>query len=193
MKGKRLTLLCLILGILLIVSAVGYYAWMRYSVSKNAKDAVKTVEKLYALMPEITNGAPDGRQNAAMSSLALGEDSFVGIIEVPIYERELPIYANWDTDKVNCFPCRYFGSVYNKTLILGGSDNDGQFDFIKKISIGDVVTITDTLGVRYTFRVSSIRRKSDVSIENLTDETAALTFFAKNSLDFDYTVVYCNS
>ena len=192
MRGKRLTLGLLILGMMLIIGSVGYYAWMCYSVKENAADAKKTVDKMYLLMPELTNGVPDERSNTTMSSLEIDGDSFVGIIEVPVYESKLPIYASWDTDKLNRFPCRFFGSVYNKTLIIGGSENDGQFDFITQISRGDSVCITDTMGVRYTFQVSSIRRCKDISADKLLSEESSLVFFAKNSLDFDYVVVYCN-
>ena len=192
MRGKRLTLGLLILGVMLIIGSVGYYAWMRYSVKENAADAKKTVDKMYTLMPELTNGVPDERSNTTMSSLEIDGDSFVGIIEVPVYESKLPIYASWDTDKLNRFPCRFFGSVYNKTLMIGGSENDGQFDFITQISLGDSVCITDTMGVRYTFQVSSIRRCKDISADKLLSEESSLIFFAKNSLDFDYVVVYCN-
>ena len=192
MRGKRLTLGLLILGVMLIIGSVGYYAWMCYSVKENAADAKKTVDKMYLLMPEITNGVPDERSNTTMSSLEIDGDSFVGIIEVPVYESKLPIYASWDADKLNRFPCRFFGSVYNETLILGGSENDGQFDFITQISLGDSVCITDTMGVRYAFQVSSIRRCKDISADKLLSEESSLIFFAKNSLDFDYIVVYCN-
>ncbi|MBE6638836.1 MAG: hypothetical protein E7616_05205 [Ruminococcaceae bacterium] len=192
MKGKRLTLILLVLGVLLIAGAAGYFVWMRYSISQNAKYAKKTVETLYTLMPEVSSGALDDRQNAAMSAIEVNGNSFVGIIEVPAYESKLPIYAKWDGEKTVCFPCRYLGSLYNGTLIIGGSDNDGQLDFIGEISIGQTVYITDTLGVRYAYSVSSIRRVKDVSTENLCKEKTALTIFAKNSLDFDYTVVYCD-
>ena len=191
MKGQRLTLTLFITGAILLLAAAGWFVWTRYSVGRYARDAEKTVETLYSLMPQITNGAPNDRANPQMSAIEVDGKNFVGIIEVPAYDRSLPIYASWDRDMISHFPCRLLGSVHDSTLIVGGSDGEGQFDFASDISIGDTVYVIDTLGVRYRYRVSNIRRTNDVSTENLTKEQAALTLFAKNSLDFDYTVIYC--
>lgn len=191
MKGKRLTLTLFITGAMLLLAAAGWLVWMYYSEGQYAKNAEKTVETMYSLMPQITNGAPDDRANSQMSAIEVDGNNFVGIVQIPVYGRELPVYANWEKGLVARFPCRLLGSMHDSSLIVGASDGKGQLDFIDEISLGDTVYMIDTLGVRYTYRVGDIRRTKDVSAENLTQKKAALTLFVKNSLDFDYTVVYC--
>ena len=170
MKGKRLTFFLFLLGSALLISAVGYFVFMRYSIGQNAKNAKDTVQTLYSLMPSITVGTPNEKANVTMSSIEVNGESFVGIIEIPAYESSLPICGAWNRDKISRFPCRYLGSVYDGTLVIGGSDNDGQFDFIGQISNEDTVYIIDTLGVRYTYSVTSIRRIDDASTENICKE-----------------------
>ena len=192
MKRKRLTRVLLTVGTTLLLGAAIWALWMQYSVSKNAKRAQEVVQTLYTLMPRVTDGAPDDRVNVTMSTIEVDQLRFAGIIEIPAYERTLPIYGKWARSKVKRFPCRYLGSMYDGSLIIGGSDNDGQFDFIKQISNGDRVYVTDTTGVRYSYTVVNIRRTKDVSTQNICMVDADLIFFAKNSYSMDYTVVYCS-
>lgn len=192
MKGKPLTATLFILAFLLLATALGGTLWMHVRTEYYEKAAEKTVRTLYSLMPERTNGAPDYRANAKMASLEVDGNSFVAVIEVPAYGCKLPVCGVWKTGKLSHFPCKYFGSMHDGTLIIGGSDGKGQFDFIDEISNGEHLYLTDTQGVRYSYRVKTIYRTKDVSTENLYNkDEAELILFSKNSLDFDYTVVYC--
>ena len=83
------------------------------------------------------------------------------------------------------------GSVYDKSLILGGCDNQGQLDFMKAISISDYVYFIDTMGARYTYVVTDIEITDDVSTTNLKSKNADMVFFAGNTYSMDYTVVRC--
>lgn len=191
MKEKRLTNILMFLGALLLLGSVLFVFWMQYSEKRNIEKSQNIVEEMYALMPQVTDGAPDDRFNVMMSTVEINHESFAGIIEVPAYERTLPIYGKWEKSKVTRFPCRYLGSMHDGSLIVGGCDNEGQFDFIKRISNGDKVFVTDTTAVRYSYHVTDIRRTKDVSTKNLSKVDADLILFAKNSYSMDYTVVYC--
>ena len=192
MKGKRLTNVLLIAGILFLCLSIGWIGYSKYSVQRNAARAESLVQTLYSLMPTVRDGAPDHRANPTMSALEISKMSFVGVVELPDYDCQLPIYSQWKRAKVRQFPCRYTGSVYDNSLIIGASDNDGQFDFIKQLSNGDSVYVVDTTGVRYTYTVTNILRTKDVGTENLRKIQADLTLFVQNSLNMDYTVVYCS-
>ncbi|MBQ8287930.1 MAG: hypothetical protein IJX76_04065 [Clostridia bacterium] len=84
--------------------------------------------------------------------------NFCGIIEIPEYNRELPVYASWESDRVSHYPCRYTGSIYQNGLVIGGSDNSGQLDFMKRIVNDDTVCFTDMTGLRCSYTVTSIVR-----------------------------------
>lgn len=189
-KSKlRIILSCV--GIALILSAVGLFVYSRVRISSAQDNAKEIVSQLYSLMPEIQDGVPEERVNSSMPILQIGGEDFVGIIEVPQYSKTLPIYARWDASRVNEYPCRYMGSVYGNALIIGGSDNDGQLDFVKEISNGDIVYVTDTTGTRYKYMVFDVNRTDDVSTEYLTKTDAGLVLFARNTYSLDYTVIYC--
>lgn len=191
MKRNKLTYILIVLGVLLIAAAIITMAVTMISQNQAAKRASEIADDLYALMPDVKNSAPDGRGNVTMSMIEIEGANYVGVIDVPLYNASLPIYGMWETSKVDRFPCRYMGSMYDGSLIIGGSDHEGQFDFLKLISEGETVYVTDTTGARYHYVVSYIEITKDVSTEHLTAEESDLVLFARNSYALDYTMVCC--
>lgn len=188
---KKITTVLLCLGVALVLGAVGLFIYTQVATDKAMENAADLVDRMYSLMPPVKNGAPDDRYDTTMPMLDIDGTDFVGIIEVPLYERTLPICGKWNSSQVADYPCRYMGSMYDGSLIVGGSDNEGQFDFATQISVYDNVFVTDTTGLRYKYEVSEIKRTKDVSTENLDGMDAHLVLFARNTYSLDYTVICC--
>lgn len=189
---KKINRIVLIIGVLLIAAALGVLAFSQTEQQNAAEEAAEFVAQIRELMPQVQDTVPDNRADKSMPILEIDGKDFVGILEVPAYQAQLPIAAVWDPAEVTNYPCRYTGSVYENSLIVGGSDNEGQFDFMQIITGGDIIKITDVTGLRYTYVVTRIEKTSDVSTENLCTDEADLTLFARNTYGLDYTVVRCD-
>lgn len=189
--GRRTVGVGAVIGAVLVIASVGILVASQVAEHRYADNAKVLVSELRSLMPEIKSGVPDDRVNTAMPMLEVDGENFVGILEIPLYETALPIYAAWDTAAVSAYPCRYTGSMYDGSLIIGGKDADGQLSCMRTISDGDAVYITDVTGIRYTYTVTSVLKTKDVSTENLTAENAELVLFVRNAYALDYTVVRC--
>ncbi|MBR5272823.1 MAG: hypothetical protein IKU25_05445 [Clostridia bacterium] len=188
--NKKFTVILTCIGVMLILAAVGLMLFSHLG-GKNAQtNAKEIVNKMYSLMPDVKNSAPDGRSNVNMPMLEIDGTDFVGIIEAS--ENTLPIYCKWDSSEVTKYPCRYMGSMHDGSLIIGGSDNKGQFDFVKTISNGESIFITDTTGLRFRYTVTDINRTKDVSTDYLSSQEADLILFARNTYSLDYTVILCD-
>ena len=190
-KSGKLTLLLTVAGIGLILAAVLGVVINGILIDRAEKRASEIVETMRMLMPDVADGGIDDRVNLTMPMLELDGENFVGLVEVPQYESVLPIYGEWKPSKVSDFPCRYMGTLYDGSLIIGGSDNQGQFDFTKLITNDDVVYVTDVSGLRYSFVVTEVIKTTDVSTGNLTAGEADLVLFARNTYSLDYTVIRC--
>lgn len=190
--NKKFTSILIFIGIALILVAVGLVVSSHLGSKKAQTNVKEIVSKMYSLMPDVKNSAPDNRSNTTMPMFEIDGENFVGIIEVPNFSKSLPIYGKWEASRVTDYPCKYLGSMYDGSLIVGGSDNEGQFDFVKTISNGDNVFVTDTTGLRFKYSVTDINRTKDVSTENLTSQEADLILFARNTYSLDYTVIYCS-
>ena len=188
---KRLTSVLFVLGILLVLVSALLAGWSALSENRAEKERETILTQLRLLIPEPHNGGPDGRSDPTLPRLSLEGTDFVGIVEVPLFETALPVGASWGEDAVAKYPCRYWGNPYEKSLILGGSDGAGQFDFMKNITEGDSVFFTDVTGLRFSYTVSQIFLTGDVSFEALSAAEGDLILFARNTYSLDYTVVCC--
>lgn len=175
-----------VVAVALAITAVTFVG-QRCAVDK----AAETVAALYAVMPEQKKAAADDRVNQEMPMLETDGVNYIGILEVPKFGCTLPIGGIWDSRRITRYPHRFTGSVYDATLVIGGSDQAGQLDFVTVITTGDVLFIVDTEGNRYSFQVEEVTTTKDVSRENLCAEEYDLTLFARNVYAFDYTVVRC--
>lgn len=190
--NKRLSCVLFWFGAGLVVLAVGMFAWSRISVTLCRSRAEETAQTLLSLMPEVQKGVPDGRTRTEMPVLELDGADFAGVLEIPAYDVCLPFCNAWSASGVQKYPHRFAGSMYDGTLVIGGSDNGGQLDCIDVISIGDTVYVTDVTGEQYAYTVTWVEKTKDVSAERLCDGQYDLTLFARNTYGFEYTVVRLN-
>ncbi len=181
----------LLLGVLLIITAIVMLVITQITQKQAAYASKETVAKLRTMMPEVHDEVTDDRVNVMMPAMEADGVSFCGIIELPAYGAELPIRESWDKRSALSVPCKYSGSVYDGSLIIGGSDKEGQLDFMQQITKGDCVYITDMVGGKYSYTVSVVKKSSDVSTDYLKSIDADLVLFARNTYSLDYTVVGC--
>ena len=182
--------LSLILGIgLLLMAVIGMGLWF-WTMHTSARQAERDVYAIRALIPTPRNAAPESRQDNAMAVLSIDGRDFVGILEMPRYEATFPVSADWGT--VFKAPCRFSGSIYDRTIQIGGTSQKGQFDFYRELSVGDSVFFTDMEGNRFSYTVTNIRYTSHADQAALRREEAALTLFIRNIFGFEYIIVSCN-
>ena len=193
-KGKNsfVTSLLVYFGVVLIIGSVSLMLYQSVRQKITVQSNAEIVDTLFTLMPSVHSGEKDDRVDMNMPMLEIYGENFVGIIEIPLFNRKLPVCGSWNRHKVSEFPCRYSGSLYDGSLIIGGSDAAGQFDFTKNISVGDSVFLTDMVGGQYFYRVEWIKTTADVSTEKLVSDKADLILFARNTYSLDYTVIQCS-
>lgn len=183
--------ICIIAGVCLLVIATALLIFWRWNVVSAQQEAAGYVQTLRTLIPNPRDAVPEERRDNAMSVLSIDGKDFVGIIELPRYGSALPVCADWGN--TSRYPCRFSGSIYNGTMQIGGTTQEGQYDFYRELSVGDRVVFTDMEGNRYTYQVTALRTAEHVDQAALGKEPAALTLFIQNIYSFEYLIVFCNS
>ncbi len=180
------------LGILLIASSATVLiiceVGNRQSVADN-RDAVVFIE---GLLPPRTAGIKEERSNPELSAVEYCGQDYAALIEIPCFSVKLPVCSQWDKSIVNRVPCRFTGNPYEGSLIIGGVDREGQFDFISEIDIGDEINVTDMQGEVFRYEVTIVKHSKSAKLSVLEDENYDLTLFAKDSGTGDYIIVRCN-
>ena len=195
MKNQKQSLLTTILtaaGIFLLLAAVMLTVLQVVGQKTTSQRNAELVEHMYAVMPAVHVGALDDRVDMTMPVLEVDGEDLIGILELPLYDRTLPVGGNWSKYTVSTHPCRYSGNLYDGSLVIGGSDAPGQFDFMKSISIGNSISLTDAMGGRYYYRVEWVENRKDIPLDELFSETTDLVLFARNSYSMEYTIVQCS-
>lgn len=181
----------LICGVFLILGGIGAFLYMQISQNKANQQMITYVEQLQQIMPEITEAFAEDRIDTEMPMMEVDGENFVGLLEIPDFGKAFPIGSEWADSAIKKYPCRYWGSLYDGSLIIGGSNSRGQMEFMEAVSIGDTIQVTDMMGQRYSYTVFWIEKANDVSTEYLETGDAKLTIFAGNPYGLDYTVVRC--
>lgn len=184
---KKLSTIIFLFGFILIIGS-GILVMKDYLNTKNQNHEL--IQELYEKMPNIQNGIILNIHDE-MPIVELNNNNYVGIIEIPKYNRKLPIQATWQPNKLKQYPSVYLGSVYDGSLIIGGNDTRNQFDFMKAISEEDTIIITDMKGNRYSYIIDEIEITKDVSTKHLISNEHHFILFVKNTYSFDYTILRC--
>ena len=192
-KTGKLTMVLMIAGVLLILSSLAF-AIINITLEKNAqKNATLIADRISTLIPEVKNAQMDDRVDTRMASVSIDGADFCAIVEIPGLGIRLPVYSEWDPARVRMYPCRFTGSIYDGTLIIGGSDAKGQFDFVSAITEGDTLFITDMEGNCYLYEVDRIDLASSADTNTLTEHGYSLVLFARNTYGSGYTVIRCTA
>ena len=192
-SDKKITSIALIAGIVLVILSSTLVAIHHFSQTNSGKQAQKIVEEMKAVIPEEETGVPDGRADVEMPVMQISGNDFIGYIEIPEYNKSLPVCSEWSKYKASDFPCRLKGSMYDGTLIIGSVENTGQFDVAKLIGGGQEINMIDMTGLKYTFAVTDIYKTKDVSVENLSSKEADLVIFIRSRYSKDYLVISCEA
>lgn len=190
-------ILSIIIGLLLITAALsltGYNFW------NNHRAGVEAEKVLNILAPEIASDpipkegrkTKEGRQmsegdieypdyvlnpNMDMPVKFIDGGYYIGKLNLPAINIELPVCENWDYSNLNIAPCRYAGSVYLDNIVICAHNFDNHFGQIKNLSYGDAVIFTDMDGNVFEYEVMEVDILQPDAVEEMKTGDWDLTLF----------------
>jgi len=188
---KRTLSFPLVLGIGLIFCAVLLLAVLQIRMHRSVQTSQAVAAQLLALLPARTQGAAESYPDPTMPVLEIGGTDYAGLLEIPARNVTLPIADSWDSGMLSARVGRFWGSAYDRTLVIGGPDFPGQFDFCDAIDPGTVVSVTDLTGRQFTYVVSRVDRAEHAESSWLMHADYALTLFCRDASSFEYIAVRC--
>lgn len=192
-KKGRLSFVLISIGIAFICIAAAYGIYVMVSANNAVADNEKILELAEGILPPVKEAFPEEQGNNTMPTVELNGVNVAGIIELPEYGVKLPLRSSWDSSAVKGIPCRYDGSVYDRSLMIGATDTAGQFDFVEDVALEDRLYLTDMTGDRYGYTVTGIKHSGGFDAEKWQAEEFDLAVFVRLGFSGEYTVIYFES
>ena len=178
MKPARNTkgLFSIILGLLLLAAALLLVIYNYWDAYLAALDSAYYDE---ALRGEMENYVPDEDlmwdtyldsqdPNRKMPTIMLGDEEFIGILEVPLYRLSLPVMSECDYKKLQRAPCVYSGTYYRNDLVICAHNYRKHFSNLKWIPAGSEIRLLAVDGATYTYEVKEIETLKPTAVKEMT-------------------------
>ena len=189
---KKRFLLAQILGILLLILGVGILLAQQYLIHQSVRKSAEISWQIQSLLPDRRSGILSDYSQAEMPVLQIADTDYVCLLEIPSLELCLPIKNQWQPGLLTTQPGKFWGSIYDGTLILGGGNHKGSFDFCTQLDLGDQILVTDMQGTQFRCSVAQIIRSNSADFQKLSDEAYPLTLFVREQYEARYIIVRCD-
>ena len=189
----------ILLGLLLIAAALFLTAYNLYDEQRAEQSALQVIDQLEDLLPpkapKETVTEPAGEQEAPaffeqatlpeyvlcpdmeMPVKTIGGMDYIGVLQIPSLELELPIASEWNYPNLKTAPCRYSGSAYLNNMIICAHNYSSHFGKLKSLSEGDAATFTDMAGNVFIYKMVERETLNPSDIEEMEDGDWDLTLF----------------
>lgn len=189
--SKRKMPFPILLGIILIGLSLLFMLGFQMRMMISNQKCQQIATQMAAILPERSQGVVDASLQMPMPALELDGQDYVALLEVPAYGLTLPVTNQWNTDTLLSLPGRFWGSVYDGPLVIGGADDPRQFGFCATISHGTPIFITDMTGARFSYEVVRIDRADHAQSQWLMKPEYDLTIFCRDAYSLEYIAVRC--
>ena len=156
--------ICVFLGVVCILSAVGFVVYNRWE-DKNAEEiAQDLLEDIQSIideskpelpLPDDMVNLPDDTQKipAEMATVEVDGYDCIGILSIPVLELELPVLTDWSYAKLKNAPCHYYGNYYEENFVIAAHNYQTHFGRLSQLQAGDIVIFTDVTGTDHCYEV----------------------------------------
>ena len=165
-------ILCIVIGCVLLLAALGLYGYNRYEDAQAGAEAQVVVQDLEQKLEqtvskaESTETSSDSEEmlSPELPVVMLDGYDYIGVISIPAIDIKLPVMSDWSYPKLKISPCREFGSSRTDDLVIAAHNYESHFGKLGSVSVGDNVIFTDMDGVEnhYIVQNTDILQPTDV-------------------------------
>jgi sortase A len=167
-KPKRRGMVCIIIGCFLLVAAailIVYNVWDSWRADIASKDVVTTLEN-------------SQEESSTTGYIDLDGDIYVGILDIPTLNLELPVMSSWSYANLRTAPCVYTGSAIQGNLVIAAHNYPSHFGSIKDLKVDDEIEFKDFFGRTYKYKVVAVDVLGASDVELMTSSSGwDLTLF----------------
>ena len=186
---KRIGVICVFLGVLCILSSVGFVVYNRWE-DKNAEEIAQSLlEDVQNIIDEKTPKPED----TEMATVKVDNYDCIGVLSIPILDLELPVLTDWSYSKLKKSPCHYYGSYYEKDFVIAAHNYKAHFGRLSELQAGDVVVFTNVSGTAHYYEVVILETLSPNATKEMITSGFDLSLYTCTLGGGSRVTVRCNS
>ena len=198
-SGRKITgRLMMVLGILLILSAVLLYVYNQMEDREAGKAAAqmlpqvqeeivkKVRQQAEALTEPTAPSAPEHvnpynqeqvETSTEMTVWTHNGWNYIGYLYVPTLELELPVLSKLSQYNLGMAPCRHQGSTKSDDLVIAAHNYSFHFGRLRELNPGDPISFVDMDGVLSEYEVVAVSVIGPDDIDLVTDPSLDLSLY----------------
>ena len=184
MKKKKSGSVLILLGVLLLIGALGFAGYNYLDANRAAQDAELVESALSEKIAENKKkktGLQPNKQYLGneMATEEINGRRYIGTIEIPALNKKLPVLEDWSYENLKISPCRYTGTYYTDDMVLCAHNYSSHFNGLRWIEPGEEVIFTTVDGDQYRYIITYRETLFPTEVERLitAEEDWDLTLF----------------
>lgn len=156
MTKKRAGIALVMIGAVLLIAALLLFVYNRNEDSRAGEEAADILSEVQTAIDEGSGEVNDETQEQKiMPTINISGHDYIGYLNIPDLELELPVMADWDYNRLKRAPCRHFGTTYNDDLVIAAHNYKTHFGHLSGLTPGTQVIFTDMDGIenRYVLAI----------------------------------------
>lgn len=173
---NRLSRILSCIGIVLVVCSISLCAYNIYDSFRSYFVSQQKMDE-YHIVKTSVGSIPDYVLNPDMDMPEVDVDgmSCIGTLEIPSLDLNLCVTSTFSDDNMKQLPCRYYGSVYKKNMVIVAHNYWFHFGRLNTLKSGDEVIFTDASGNKFKYSVDAMDVVSPESVAEVTNGKWPLT------------------
>lgn len=181
------------IGVILISLSVVLIINKTYKENKAGKNSEEVLSIINdEQKEEVENNNIVQTNNKEMKTITINNYDYIGTINIPALNLELPIMSDCDYTRLDIAPCRYYGNIYTDDLIICGHSYKTHFKYLDRLKQKDIIIFTDIDGNDYIYEVLEIEILSPTSVSEMIDNDFDLTLYTCTDDGRNRITVRCN-
>jgi sortase A len=200
---KWIGVICIFLGVVCILSSVGfvvYNRWEDQNAEGIAKDLLEDVQSIMdekqpeQPLPADTVNLPDDPEKMPTEMATVKVDGYdcIGVLSVPVLDLELPVLTDWSYAKLKKAPCHYYGTYYEKDFVIAAHNYQSHFGKLSELQPKDLILFTDVSGTVYCYEVVLLETLPGNATEEMITSGFALSLYTCTPGGASRITVRCN-
>ena len=173
---KRVWTVVTVLGILFLAGAAGLTLWNFNTDQAAAEESRSLLTELAEAIPEV-EAQPVFPMENGMPVVEVEGQNYMGAINFPDLDRELPVLASYELEKLKTAPAVYHGTPQTGDLVICAHNYRSHFGPLQRLPIGAQVLLKAVDGNLYEYQVAATEVVSPFAVADVTSGEWDLTLF----------------